>query len=55
LLVWFVVVCLEDFRNSSAVAFGPNDVKGEEKRRETEDHKTPEGEHLPIQMTGFIL
>jgi hypothetical protein len=28
LSVWFVVACLEDFRNSFAVAFGPNDVTG---------------------------
>jgi hypothetical protein len=35
------------------MTFGPNDVTGDEKRRETDDHKTPEDEHLPIQMTGF--
>ena len=49
LSVWFVVSRLEDFRNSSAGAFGPNDVTGDEKRRETDGHKTPESEHLPIQ------
>src|ERR1022692_1130578 len=54
LLVWFVVACLEDFRNASAAAFGPNDVTGDEKRRDTESHKTPEGEHLPIQMIGLV-
>jgi len=53
LSVWFVVSRREDFRNSSAGAFGPNDVTGEEKRRETDGHKTPDGEHLPIQITGF--
>jgi hypothetical protein len=54
LLVWFIVACLEDFRSSSAVAFGPNDVTGEEKRREIDDHNTPDYEHLPIQMIGFV-
>jgi hypothetical protein len=54
LYVWFVVFRPEDFRNLIAVAFGPNDVTGEEKRRETDGHKTPEGEHLPIQMIGFV-
>ena len=54
LSVWFVVSCFEDFRTSSAVAFGPNDVTSDEKRRETDDHKTPDGEHLPIQMRGFV-
>ncbi|MGO9480083.1 MAG: hypothetical protein ACLQAH_00645 [Limisphaerales bacterium] len=54
LYAWFVVFRPEDFRNLFAVAFGPNDVTGEEKRRETDGHKTPEGEHLPIQMIGFV-
>jgi len=35
------------------VAFEPNDITGDEKRRETDDHQTPDGEHLPIQMIGF--
>jgi len=54
LLVWFVVFRLEGFRNSFAAAFGPNDATGEEKRRETDGHKTPDGEHLPIQMKRFV-
>ena len=54
LLVWFVVYRLENFKNSFAVSFGPNDENGEEKRRETDDYKAPDGEHLPIQMIGFV-
>ena len=54
LYVWFVVFRPEDFRNLFAVAFGPNDVTGEEKRREARNHKTPDYEHLPIQMIGFV-
>ena len=41
-------------RNSSAVAFGPNDITGDEKRRETDGHKTPDGEHFPIQTMGWV-
>jgi hypothetical protein len=54
LSVWLVVSRLEDFRNSLAVTFGPNDVTGDEKRRETDGHKAPDGGHLPIQMLGFV-
>jgi hypothetical protein len=56
LICWFGLLSLawKDFRNSSAIAFGPNEVTGEEKRRETDNHKTPDGEHLPIPMIGFI-
>jgi hypothetical protein len=49
---WFVVPRLEASRNSSAVAFDPNDVTGEEERSGTENHKTPDRENLPICMTG---
>ena len=54
LSVLFVAARLEDFGNSSAVAFGSNDITGYEKRRETDDHKTPDGEHFPIQTMGWV-
>ena len=50
---WFVAARLEGFRSSFALAFDPNDVTGDEKRRETDDHQTPDDEHLPIQIIGF--
>jgi hypothetical protein len=54
LLVWFDVAYLEDLRNSLARAFRVNDVTAEEKRRETDDHKTPDHDHIPIQVTGSL-
>jgi hypothetical protein len=45
---------LEDFTISLAVAFGPNGITGDQKRRETEDHKTPKSEHLPTRTIGFV-
>jgi hypothetical protein len=41
-------------KDSLAVASGPNDVTAEEKGREADDHKTPERDHIPIQMDGFV-
>jgi hypothetical protein len=51
--VSLVFACPEDFENSFATAFGPNDVTGHKKRRETGGHKTPDSEHLPSQVIGF--
>jgi hypothetical protein len=36
------------------MAFDPNHANDVEKSSETEDHKTPDHEHLPIQMRGFV-
>ena len=54
LSIWLVVSRLQDYRTSSAAAFGPNDVTGEKKRHKTDGHKTPDVEHLPIRMVGFV-
>jgi hypothetical protein len=51
--LWFFAARSEYVRNSLIVALGPNDVTGEEKCRKTDDHQTPDGEYLPIQIIGF--
>jgi hypothetical protein len=37
-----------------AVAFEPDDVATNEKRRETEDNATPDGDHRPIHAAGLV-
>ena len=51
---WLVAARWGVHRNSLTMAFGPNNATGEEKRRETDDHQTPDDEHLPIRMIGFV-